>query len=177
MQPAGQTETQIGSIRGGFFEVQSAQIETGVMSIPTLNNTNLCQGEVHTFDAGDNKTYLWNDLSTNQTLQTSQAGIYYVDIDSAGYKARSNEAVITIDLCVNTNEVNNHLDVQITNEGLYFNNIENIQSIQIYNVSGQLITNSVITDNLFSLNLEQLGAYLISVQFNNGAVETVKVIK
>lgn len=60
----------------------TAEVEFFVLPIVDLgSNVNICSGLTTTLDASpDFEEYLWNDGSTQQTLDVSQPGIYYVTI-------------------------------------------------------------------------------------------------
>lgn len=71
-----------------------------VNALPVVNlgnDTAFCAGNTHTLDAGAGLTYLWNDLSTNQTLGVSTTGNYIVAV----VDGNSCSNVDSIDVTVN----------------------------------------------------------------------------
>jgi gliding motility-associated-like protein len=78
--------------------------------IPTVdlgNDTNLCQEEVLILDVTTlNATYLWQDNSTNPTVNVSQQGAYWVEVTVNNCSTR-NSILIAIKDCEITLEVPN----------------------------------------------------------------------
>ena len=65
---------------GGCFDTAAVMVNFSTSATINLgNDTSLCFGQSITLDAGVGfDHYLWNDNSTNQTLNTSAAGTYWV---------------------------------------------------------------------------------------------------
>ena len=101
MQRAGQTEYNSGNVKGAFFEIQQATIESGSLLIPNLGtNLTACTGDSVMLDAGAGRdSYLWSTSETTQIIYVKTTGNYFVTIDSAGTKGISAPAVVTIDVC------------------------------------------------------------------------------
>ncbi|MCW3103351.1 MAG: hypothetical protein JWO09_1791 [Bacteroidetes bacterium] len=61
-----------------------------------LNDTAVCSGTAYTLDAQNaGSTYVWNTAATTQTVSTTTAGLYYVDITTAaGCSARDSMSLV-----------------------------------------------------------------------------------
>jgi gliding motility-associated-like protein len=58
------------------------------------NDFSLCKGSTQTLDAGAFRGYLWNDLSTNQTLQVNTSGLYAVTVTDQNNCVGSDTVVV-----------------------------------------------------------------------------------
>ncbi|MFH1321519.1 MAG: gliding motility-associated C-terminal domain-containing protein [Bacteroidota bacterium] len=55
-----------------------------VPSVDLGTDQGACTGDIITLDAGFGDSYLWNDASTNQTLDVTSSGTYYVTVTTGG---------------------------------------------------------------------------------------------
>lgn len=90
--PGGSTSQTITTNTSGTYSVtvtdQNGCTGTGSTAVTIVssspvnlgNDITACDGDVITLDAGVYTSYLWNDASTNQTLDVTTNGYYYVDI-------------------------------------------------------------------------------------------------
>lgn len=106
IQPAGQTEYRTNDLVGAFFEIPSGSLKTGNVLIPNLGNEiSSCVGSTETLDAGTFDSYIWNDQSTNQTLDVTVSGIYDVTVTKTGINYTSEPVDVTMDLCTSTKAI------------------------------------------------------------------------
>lgn len=71
-----------------------------INGLPPLNlgnDTSICQGETLRLDAGDDYQYLWQDSSTQQHFDVTQAGKYFVRITDHNGCTRSDTIRVAID--------------------------------------------------------------------------------
>jgi gliding motility-associated-like protein len=74
----------------GCSEIDSIDVNyLSAQFIDLGNDTTLCQGNNLLLDATtSNATYLWQDASTNSTLNVSQQGVYWVEVEVSGCISR-----------------------------------------------------------------------------------------
>ncbi|PWL23503.1 MAG: hypothetical protein DCO96_15710 [Fluviicola sp. XM-24bin1] len=66
---------------GGCTASDTIEITAGSITTSLPNDTLMCAGSALVLDAGNpGATYLWQDNSTNQTFNVTQAGTYFVDV-------------------------------------------------------------------------------------------------
>lgn len=91
-----------------------------VNSLPVINlgpDISLCQNQSVTLDAGNFNSYLWNDLSTNQTLQVNTSGTYSVTVSDVNGCQNSDFMLLTINALAipSFNYIVNGLELTFTN--------------------------------------------------------------
>ena len=135
----------------------SDTIQINLNPLPIVNignDTTICEGETVSLDANTtNATYLWNDNSTNPTLEIDQQGSYWVDV--------------TVDNCRSSDTI------QINLNPLPTVNIGNDTTI----CEGEILTlNTNITNATYlwndnstnpTLTVDQQGTYWVDVMVNN----------
>lgn len=162
------------------------------------NDTTLCEGEVLTLDASTtNATYLWQDNSTNPTLDVTQQGTYsvtttanncsasdainvnYIDCDSIVPIA---DIIIPTAFTPNEDNANDLWDL-VHLDALFPEN-----KVFIYNRWGNLIYESIEGsynqmkwDGTFKGELLPIGTYYFIIDYNDGVKESsngmVSIIK
>jgi hypothetical protein len=71
------------SITDGFGCLTTDEVVVVVMPLPAFNlgnDTIICSGTSITLDPGNYANYLWQDASTAQTYNVSNAGLYWVNV-------------------------------------------------------------------------------------------------
>ncbi len=80
----------------------SDEIEVVINALPSVSlgsDAIICENEVYTLDAGPSFAgYLWNDGSTNQTLEVTTSGTYSVTVNDGNGCESSDEIEVTVRL-------------------------------------------------------------------------------
>ncbi len=159
-----------------YVTISDADVEFGQDTI---------HSDVHvTLDAGTGFTeYLWNDNSTDQTMEVSNSGWYYVtvtnefgciDIDSVYFDIVSdiNKVEIRVEFSIYPNPTKGLLTIELIQIA------EEPVKVEIINNLGQIVFVKEINDNILELDLsnEKDGLYLIRIR-NESEVVEYKIIK
>ncbi len=80
----------------GCKNSDTANLKVNPLPTVVVADQAICQGQSATFDAGTFASYLWNDNSTLQTLTTSTAGNYSVQVTDTNGCVNSDAAALTI---------------------------------------------------------------------------------
>jgi Secretion system C-terminal sorting domain/Beta-propeller repeat len=144
-----------------------------VYALPNVNlgnDTMACAGNTITLDAGNFISYLWNDNSTNQTLNVSSTDTVWVQVSDTNGCAARDTIVVNLNICtsVQTKNVNHQLAIYPNP----FNNVLTIENedvlsitVEVINVAGQTVLTSKTTNSKTTLNTENLtkGMYLLKI--------------
>lgn len=154
----------------------SDSLLVAVNDVPVVdlgNDTTIIEGQTLTLDAGNpGCTYLWSTGETTQTIIVSVSGNYEVVVGNTCGDASDD---INVEVVVGVNDVvdperlivivsGNKISVNIPNN--------NIEKVQIWDMSGRLILNS--TNSPFHY-LPGKGIYFIEVVTDDGSVFTKKL--
>ncbi|MDF2437677.1 MAG: hypothetical protein K0Q95_2053 [Bacteroidota bacterium] len=109
----------------GCYKSDTIMISQNMLPIVNIGgDTAICNGDVFLLDAGiPGSAYLWNDSSTAQTLNVSNAGNYYVDVtDVNGCKASDSinvlvNAVPVVNLGADTTQCSGSVILDAGNSG------------------------------------------------------------
>lgn len=77
------------------FDDDATATESAALN-PVLNDAAICDGETHTFNPGTFDFYLWNDASTDGTIDASADGTYAVTVSSTDGCEGTASATLTI---------------------------------------------------------------------------------
>ncbi len=81
----------------GCSDTDTVNLTVNALPVVDLGpDQEICDGESVTFDAGSFDSYLWNDASTNQTLDATDAGDYWVKITDANGCTDSDSVVLVV---------------------------------------------------------------------------------
>ncbi|MCF8372267.1 MAG: T9SS type A sorting domain-containing protein [Bacteroidales bacterium] len=117
----------------------------------------ICEGTTTVLDAGLYASYLWTDLSTNQTLTVSAAGTYSVTVTDSNGCTGSDEIVIT----------------EISNAVLSFTGLDasyclsDASSTLVPNISGGSFSGSGISGFTFDPNVAGVGTHTITYTYTD----------
>lgn len=151
-----------------------------VNSLPVIDlgaDTMICEPNTYLLDAGPGITYLWNDMSTGQTLVVSTTGTYSVWVTDANGCQGTDDVTVTFQDCSSLEELENFSIELYPNpsNGLLTvligsSTADNSGNIAITNVYGQLVREVEVAQNqtLFDLNDLSNGSYILSLELNNG---------
>ena len=113
----------------------------------------------------------------NTTINVSNVNMQ-VQIEAGGFRVYGNQP----NALLNTSnfETENYLSVfpNPTNKGFYLS--QNVSSIEIYNVTGQLIKtyhNQILANTEIGIEFLTNGVYFLKIKTEDGFVETKKLIK
>ncbi len=81
---------------GGCVGKDTVVLSVNSLPLISLADTNICQGQTLTFDAGIFNSYLWNDNSILQTLTASSTGNYWVEVSNAKGCKKRDTAMLTV---------------------------------------------------------------------------------
>lgn len=122
-------------------------------------------------------TGIWYNLMDNTTINVSNVNMQ-VQIEAGGFRVYGNQP----NALLNTSnfETENYLSVfpNPTNKGFYLS--QNVSSIEIYNVTGQLIKtyhNQILANTEIGIEFLTNGVYFLKIKTEDGFVETKKLIK
>ena len=180
-QRAGQTEYNSGNVRGAFYEIQQASIESGSLLIPDLGPAvATCSGDSIMLDAGAGRdSYLWNTGDTTQIIYVKQSGEYFVRIDSAGTKAYSAPRKVTFNLCTNilAPGASSFFSIQ-PNPALHQIQIQTEHNsehlVLIYDLLGNLVKEALFNGTSLEIGVQDLKSGIYMIELLNGSSRATK---
>ena len=129
-----------------------------IVSSPVIDlgqDTGLCEGNILTLDAENfGSLYLWNDSTTNQTLDANISGTYYVQVTDTNNCSASDTIIITVNPLPYINLGN---DTDFCEGNILTLDAENPGSLYLWNDS--------TTNQTFNVNVS--GTYYVQVTGTN----------
>jgi len=168
----------------------TGSVDIGVNPLPTVSlgeDIDICEGEIYTLDAGASFiSYLWNDGSTNQTLDVSTSGNYRVIVSDGKGCENSDEISVLVNLLpvAEFTYTENSLEISFlnnsTNADSYFWDFDDNETSQemnpvhVYKTSGEYkvvltASNEKCGDKSFSKTINILGTLAESIKLKNFA--------
>ncbi|MBL0014257.1 MAG: T9SS type A sorting domain-containing protein [Flavobacterium sp.] len=164
--------------------ITGQHVESGEMTYDFSSfNLTLTQGITYTFDM--NRSSLSGQLSTTISVGTYADGAFYVYDTQNNYSNFNDMFDVLFKVNMGTALKNNEFETtqkssifpNPTNGILNINSAQKINSIAVYDLLGKLISIQKSSSNTIDLTAFNSGVYCSRIYLDNGAVETVRVIK
>lgn len=164
-----------------FGCTSSAAVYVNIAATPELSlgpDQTICEGTTLVLSVGDFQEILWNDGSSEQSLEVTEGGTYSVMVSDAKGCEASDEVVIATQLCVGVEDVAVESGMEI-----YPNPVQNELTIQnvlgkdfvweIYDLSGAVVMQSGGSKNItqkVDVSALSSGFYVIKVRQGNNLI-------
>jgi Secretion system C-terminal sorting domain len=159
-------------------------VESGEMTYDFSSfNITMTQGITYTFDM--NRSSLSGQLSTTISVGTYADGAFYVYDTQNNYSNFNDMFDVLFKVNMGTPLQNNEFETthnssifpNPTNGILNINSAQKISRIEVYDLLGKLILVQKSSSNTVDLSAFNSGVYCSRIYLDNGAVETLRVIK
>ncbi len=85
------------SLPNGCSSTASTNVTVADVPVPVImGNTSICEGQTTTLTANGGSNYLWNNGSTNNTINVSQSGVYTVTVTNTEDCSATTNVTVTV---------------------------------------------------------------------------------
>jgi len=147
------------------------------------NDTNICEGETLTLNAGSFDQYLWNDTSSNSTLDVTTSGEYYVQVTDNNKCSNTDTILVSFVICLDINDFGTQCNISVypnpandfvtvLSDNIIINNIE------ILSLTGKTLKKIITNNSIAHIDISNLnsGVYFLKIntaEFN----KIIKIVK